>query len=124
MRMFNKAKLICSINGYGQSFSLEQINHHEMYEWLHRNIQCPAPYCKFINKLDTVINHSIKYPFYIIYCVECKTLSNISVLNQYCKVIQAQRTIYSNIKYYHKNPPLKHSHANVLLGIHLFNESL
>ena len=53
MRMFNKAKLICSIQRCGQSFLLEQINYHEMYECLNRNIQCYAPYCKFIIKLET-----------------------------------------------------------------------
>ena len=121
--MFNKAKFICSLSGCGQSFPLEQINHHEMYECFHQNIKCPAPYCKFINKLETVINHSIKCPFHLIYCSECKTLSNVSVLKHDCKVIQAQRTIPSDIKYYHENPPLNHSHGDVLLGIHSFNES-
>ena len=117
------AKFICSIPGCGQSFPLEQINHHEMYECLHRNIQCPAPYCKFINKLETVINHSIECPFHLIYCAKCKTLSNVSVLKHDCKVIQAQRTIPSDIKYYHEDPPLNHLHGDVLLGIHSFNES-
>ena len=94
-----------------------------MYECLHQNIQCPSPYCKFINKLETVINHSIKCPFHIIYCAKCKTLSNVSVLKHGCKVIQTQRTIPSDIKYYHENQPLNHSHGGVLIGIHSFNES-
>ena len=94
-----------------------------MYECLHRNMQCPAPYCKFIIKLETLINHSIKCPIHLIYCANCKTLSNVSVLKHDCKVIQAQITICSNIKYYHDNPPLNHSHGDVLLGIHLFNKS-
>ena len=123
MRMFNKAKYICSLQGCGQSFQLEQTNHHEIYESLHRNIQCPPPYCKFINKLETVINHFIKYPFHLIYCAECRALSFVFVLKHDCKVCQSQRTIPSDIKYYHKNQPLNHSHGDVLLGIHSFNES-
>ena len=122
-RMFNKAKFIFSIPGCEQTLLLEQINHHEMYECLHRNIQCVAPYCKFINKLKTVINHFIKCPFHLIYCAECKALSNVSVLKHNCKVIQAQRTIPSDIKYYHENPPLNYSHKDILLGIHSINES-
>ena len=94
-----------------------------MYECLHQNIQCSAPYCKFINKLETVINHSIKCPFHLIYCAECTTLLNVSVLKHNCKVIQTQRTICSDIKYYHENPPLNYSHGDVLLEIHSFNES-
>ena len=70
-----------------------------------------------------LINHSIKCPFHLIYCAECKTLSNVSVLKHDCKVIQAQRIIPSDIKYYHENPPLNHTHGDVLLGIHSFNES-
>ena len=50
-------------------------------------------------------------------------MSNVSVLKHDCKVIQAQRTIPSDMKYYHENPPLNHSHGDVLLGIHSFNES-
>ena len=110
MRIFNKAQFICSIQGCGQSFLLEQINHHEMYECLHRNIQCAVSYCKFINKLEAVINHSIKCLFHLIYCAKYKTLSNVSVLKHDCKFIQALRTIPSDIKYYHEYPPLNHSH--------------
>ena len=95
-----------------------------MYEFSHRNIQCPAPFCKFINKLETVINHSFKCPLNLIYCAECKTLSNVFVLKHDCKVIQAQRNIPSDMKYYNENPPLNHSHGDVLLGIHSFNELL
>ena len=94
-----------------------------MYECLHLNIQCSAQYCKFINKLKTVINHSIKCLFQLIYWAECKTLSNVSVLKHDCKVIQAQRTNPSNIKFYHKNPPPNHSHGDILHKIHSFNES-
>ena len=94
-----------------------------MYECLHRNIQCPAPYCKFSNKVETLINHSIKCPFNLIYCTKCKTLSNIYVMKHDCKVIQAQRIIPSDIKYYHENPPLNHSHGDVLFGIHSFNKT-
>ena len=74
-----------------------------MDKCLHRNIQCSAPYCKWINKSETVINHPIKCILHLIYCAECKTLSNIFVLNHDCKVIQANCTISFNIKYYHKN---------------------
>ena len=121
--MFNKAKFICSILGCGQSFLLEQINHHEMYECFHRYIQCPVPYFKFNYKLVIVINHSIKCCFHQIYCAEFETLSNVSVLTHDCKVIQAQRTIPSDITYYHENQQLNHSHGDVLLGIHSFNKS-
>ena len=48
-----------------------------MYECPNRNFMCPALYCKFINKLETVINHSIKCPFHLIYCAECKALSRL-----------------------------------------------
>ena len=121
--MFNSTKFICSISGCGQSFPLEQINHYEMYEYPCRNIQCLAPYCKFITVLETVINHYIKCAFHLIYCAECKTFSNVLVLKHDCKVIQAQRTFPFDIKFYHENPPLNHLHGDVLLRIHSFNES-
>ena len=123
MRNFYKAKFICFIAGCGQTVPFEQINHHEMYEFLHWNIQYPALYCQFINKLETVIFHSIKCPFHLIYCAECNTLSNVSVFKQDCKVIQAQHIIPSYIKYYDENPPHNYSHKDVLLGIHSLNES-
>ena len=89
MWLFNKAKFISFIQECGQSVLLKQINHHVIYECRHRNIQCTAQFCKFINKLETVTNHSIECPFYLIYCAKCKTLSNVFVLKHDCKVIQA-----------------------------------
>ena len=66
-----------------------------------------------MNKLTTMINFSIKCLFYLIYCAECKTLSNISVLKYDCKVIQAQGTNSFDITYKHKSPLLNHSHGDV-----------
>ena len=98
MRMFNKAKIICSYAGCGKSYLLEKIHHHEMFECLNRSILCPAQGCKFINNMETVILHSINCPFYLLYCAFCISLCNVSVLTNDCNVIKFQRSsFYSNI---------------------------
>ena len=68
MRMFNKAKFICSYAGCGKSYPLEKIHHHEMFEGFHRRILCPSQGCQFINNVETVILHSINCPFHLLYC--------------------------------------------------------
>ena len=84
------------------------------------------------NVLICIVNLLINWRLWLIilsnipfiwYIALCKTLSNVFVLKHDCKVIQAQRTIPSDIKYYHQNPPINHSHGDILLGIHSFNES-
>ena len=123
MRMFKNAKFTCSYANCGKSYPLDKINHHKMYECLNRNIMCPARYFKYINNIETVINHSIKCPFHLIYCDVCKTLFNVAVLKHDCKVIQAQGSIPSDIKYFYEKPPPNHSHGYVVLGPHSFNKS-
>ena len=93
MRIFKKAKFICSDAGCGKSYSLEIIDHHEMFECLHRSIRCPAQNCKFINNMKTVILHFINCPFHLLYCAFCKSLCNVSVLTNDCNVIKSQRSI-------------------------------
>ena len=53
MKMFKRAKFICSYAGCGVSFLLEKIHHHEMFECPHRSILCPAQGCRVINIMDT-----------------------------------------------------------------------
>ena len=57
MKMFKRAKFICSYAGCGVSYPLEKIHHHEMFECPHRSILCPAQCCRFINNVETVIIH-------------------------------------------------------------------
>ena len=99
MRMFQKAKFICTYAGCGKSYPLETIHHHEMFECPHRSILCPAHGCQFINNVETVIIYSINCPFHLLYCAICKSLYNVSVLTHDCNVIKSQRLIlfYSNI---------------------------
>ena len=87
MRMFNKAKFICSYAGCGKSYPLETIHHHEMFECLHRSILCPAQGCKYINNVESVNIQSINCPFHLLYCAFCKSLYNVSVLTHDCNVI-------------------------------------
>ena len=42
MRMFPRVKFICSHAGCRESYPLEKIHHHEMFECPHRSILCPA----------------------------------------------------------------------------------
>ena len=99
MRMFNKAKFICSYAGCGKSYPLEEIHRHQMFECPYRSILCPAQCCQFINNVETVIIHSISCPFHLLYCGICKSLYNVSVLTHDCNVIKSQRSIssFSNI---------------------------
>ena len=122
MRMFKKAKFICSYAGCGKSYPLEKIHHHEMFECLHRSILCPAQGCKFINNVETVILHSINCPFHLLYCALCKSLCNVSVLTHDCNVIKSQRSI-PFIKYYHENPPANHFHKDAFLGNYSYTET-
>ena len=74
MKMFKRVKCICSYAGCGRSYPLETINHHEMFECLHRSILCPALGCLFINNVKTVIIHFINCHFHLLYCAFCKSL--------------------------------------------------
>ena len=69
-----------------------------MYECNQLCIKCPAFYCQLNNIVETVLNHSIKCPFHLIYCGVCNTLSNVAVFTHYCKVINAQQTLRSQLK--------------------------
>ena len=64
-----------------------------MFEYLYRSILCFAQRCKFINNVKTVILHSINCPLYLLYCVLCKSLCNVSGLTHDCNVIKSQRSI-------------------------------
>ena len=123
MRMFKRVKSICSYAGCGRSYSLETIHYHEMFECPHRSILCSAQGCRFINNMETVIIHSIKYPFHLLYCAFCKSLYNVSVLTHDCNVIKSQRSIPSYFKYYHENSPPNHSHKDIFLRNNSYNET-
>ena len=94
MRIFKKAKFICTYAGCGKSYPLETIHHHEMFECPHRRILCSAQSCNFINYVETVIIHSINWPFYLLYCAICKSFYNVSVLTHDCNIIKSQRSIH------------------------------
>ena len=121
--MFKRAEFICSYARCGVSYPLEEIHHHEMFECPHWSILCPAQGCRFINNVQTVIIHSINYPFHLLYCALCKSLYNVSVLTHYCNVIKSQRSIPSYLKYYHENLPPNNSQKNVFLRTHSFMEN-
>ena len=123
MKMFKKAKFICSYAGCGVSYPLEKIYHHEMFECPNRIILCPAQGCRFINNVETVIIHSINCPFYLLYCALCKSLYNVSVLIHDCNVIKSQRSIPSYFKYYHENSIPNHSHKDVFLRTNSYIET-
>ena len=93
-----------------ESYPLEKIHHHEMFECPYQSILCPAQGCQFINNVETVIFRSINCPFHLLYCAICKSLYNVSVLTQNCNVIKSQRTIPSVFKYYHNISRPNHSH--------------
>ena len=120
MKMFKRAKFICSYAGCGVSQPLEKIYHHEMFEFPHRSILCPAQGCRFINNVETVIIHSINCPVLLLYCAVCKSLYNVSVLTHDCNLIKSQRSIPSFFKYYHENPPPNHSHKYVFRSTNLY----
>ena len=101
----------------------KKIHHHEMFECLHQSILCPAQGCKFINNMETVILHSIIWPFHLLYCAFCKSLCNVSILTHDCNVIKSQRSIPSMFKYYHENPPTNHFHKDVFLCNHSYSET-
>ena len=103
MKMFKRPKFICSYAWCGVSYPSEKIHHHEIFEYPHRNILCPAQGCRLINNMETVIIHSINCPFYMLYCAICKSLYIVSVLTFDCNVIKSQRSIPSLFKYYHNN---------------------
>ena len=123
MKMFKRAKFICSYAGCGVSYPLEKIHHHEMFECPHRSILCPAQGCRFINNVETVIIHSINCPIHLLYCALCKSLYNVSVLTHDCNVIKSQRSICSYFKYYHKNSIPNHSHKDVFLRTNSYIET-
>ena len=115
MRMFKSVKFICSYAHCGRSYPLETIHHHEMFESPHRSILCSAQGCRFINKVETVLFHSINCFFHLLYCAFCKSLYHVSVLTHDCNVIKSQRSIFSYFKYYHENSPPNHSHNDIFL---------
>ena len=123
MKMFNRAKLICSYAGCKVSYPLENIHHHEIFECPHRSIQCFAQGCRFINNVETLIIHSINCPFHLLYCALCKSLYNVSVLTHDCNVIKSKRFIPSYFKYYHENLSPNHSHKDASLTTNSYNES-
>ena len=114
MKMFKKAKFICSYAGCRVSYPLEIIHHHEMFECPNRSILCPAQGCRFINNVETVIIHSINCPIHLLYCALCQSLYNVSVLIHDCNVIKSHRSIPLYFKYYHENSPPNHSHKDVV----------
>ena len=113
--MFKSVKFICSYAGCGRSCPLETIHHHEMFEYPHRNILCPAQGCRFINNVKTVLIHSINCPVHLLYCAFCKSLYHVLVLTHDCNVITSQRSIPLYLKYYHENSPPNHSHKDIIL---------
>ena len=113
MRMFKMAKFICSYSGCKKLYLFEKIHHHNIFECIHRRILYPAQSCKFINKMETVILHSINYPFHLLNCAFCKSLCNVSVLSHDCNVIKSQRSIPFFFKYYHEKPSANHFYRNV-----------
>ena len=123
IKMFKRAKFICSYAGCGVSHQLEKIHHHEMFECPHRNILCPAQGCRFVNNVETVIFHSIICPYHLLYCAVCTLLYNVSVLTHDCNVIKSQRSIPSYFKYYHENSPPNHSHKNIFLRTNSYIET-
>ena len=123
MRIFKHTKFICSYEGCGMSYSLEIIQHYEMFECLYRSILCFAQCCKFINNVDTIIQHYINCPFHLLYCALFNLLCNVSVLTHDCNVIKSQRSIYSFFKYYYENPPANHFHKNVFLRNYSYTET-
>ena len=98
IKMFKRAKIICSYAGCGVFHPLENIHHHEIFECAYRRILCPAQGCRFINNVETVIIHPINCPFHLLYCVVCKTLYNVFILTHDCNVIKSQRLITSYFK--------------------------
>ena len=94
MKMFIKAKFICSYAGCGKSYPWEKIHCHKMFEFLYQSILCPAQGCKFINNVETEIYHFINCPFHFLYCGFCKSLCNMSVSTQNLNVIISQRSIF------------------------------
>ena len=123
MRMFKKAKFICTYAGCGKSYPLKTIHHHEMFEYPHQRILFHAQGCNFINNVETVIIHSINCPFHLLYCKICKSLYNVSVLTNDWYILKSQRSIPSFFKYYHENPPANHSHKDIFLRNNSYTET-
>ena len=123
MRMFKTAKFISTYTGCKKSYPLETIHHNKMFECFHRSILCPAQGCQFINNVDSVIIHSINYPFYLLYCAICKSLYNVSVLTHDCNIIKSQRSISSFVKYYYEYPPANHLHKDICLRNNSYTET-
>ena len=115
MRMFLRVKFICSQTGCGESYPLETIHHHEMFEWPHRSIICPVQGWQFIHNVETVMIHLIYCLFHLLYYARCKSLYNVSVLTHNCNVITSQCAIPLVFKYYHNNSPSNHLHKFVFV---------
>ena len=113
MKMFPRVQFICYHTRCKESYPLEKIHHHEMFECPYRSILCLAQGCQLINNVETVIIHSINCFFHLLYCAICKSLYNVSVLTHYCNVIKFQCAIPSVFKYYHNISPPNHSHRDV-----------
>ena len=111
MKMIPRVKFICSHAGCRESYPLETIHHHEMFECPYLSILCPAQGCQFINNVETVIIHSINCPFHLLLCAICKSFYNVSVLTHDCNVIKSQCKIYSVLNiittFHHTNTRIK-----------------
>ena len=125
MRMFNNAFFICSHSGCGQFLKLDQINQHEVYECKQRRIHCPADRCTFISRVETVIIHSVKCPFHIIYCGRCKSSYNDSVWNHQCEISKTKRLHISNwrLRFQERQSLTTHLHGDMVLIPHSFQKS-
>ena len=99
IKMIKQAKFIFSYKGCEMSYSLEIIHHYEMFKCLYRSILCPPQGCIFISNVETVILHSINWPFHLLYWAFCKSLCNVSVMTHDFNVINSQRSILSLFKY-------------------------
>ena len=124
IRIFPRVKFICFHTGCGESYPLEKIHHHDMFECPHRSILCPAQGCQFINNVETVIIHSINCPFHLLYCAICKSLYTVSVLTHDCNVIKSQCTIPSVFKYYQNISPPNHLLKDAFLRTNSYIETL
>ena len=124
MRMFKKAKFICTYARCGKSYPLKTKHHHKMFECPHRRILCPEQGCNFINNVKTVIIHSFNCHFHLLYCAICKSLYNVSVLTPNCNIIKSQRSIPSFYKYYHENLPANHLHKDIFLRDYSYTETV
>ena len=94
MKMFKEALFVCEHAGCGQTFSLDTINHHELYNCKNRRIYCPAHRCYFISRVESVIAHSIQCPFHMIYYANCNISYNNFAHEHECKIQKGDQLIF------------------------------